>query len=258
MSPLPRSYARCTAPAPAPRGAPGPVRRPVRPGRFPALDDTEAAFARLAGDPGLLVRTPLGPLPPAPLRSLLTDPATSPTVRDSVWRTLIGRARGDGGVWLLVGVGCALPKLRSIAWHTTRNPHTDRGEVAQELLASFTHALLRLDPIPQQDVFGDLARAARGPAQHLADRARQVQRTHAPTPGPTAPPPPTGHPDLVLAELVRTGVIDRAEADLIGRHRLDGISLRRIAHEFGWYPMQATRRLRAAEHRVIAALAPTP
>ena len=46
------------------------------------------------------------------------------------------------------------------------------------------------------------------------------------------------------------------EADLIGRHRLEGHSLRRIAAERGWYPMKAHRILREAEKRVISALLP--
>jgi hypothetical protein len=52
-------------------------------------------------------------------------------------------------------------------------------------------------------------------------------------------------------------VIDQAEAELIGRHRLEGVSLRRLAAERGTYPMRLCRLLKAAETRVIAALTAT-
>jgi len=255
MSQLARLQARRAPVRLAPVAQPPTRRRRVRPGRFPILDAAESAFTALAADPGpLRVRTVLGMLPPALVRPVLTDPATSQAVVDGIWRTLAGRARGEGGVWLLLAAGCALPKLRSIAWHACRTPAADRDEIAQELLAAFTHALLHTDPLPEADALGELLRPARAAAHRLADQARQVARTHAPLPGPMAPPPPGGHPDFVLADLVRTGVITVEEADLIGLHRLEGLSLRRIAAERGSYPMQLSRRLRDAETRVITAL----
>lgn len=232
-----------------------PTRRRVRPGRFPVFDAAEAAFAALASDPGpLQVRTPLGPLTPALARAVLLAPSTDAQTVDAVWRSLVGRSRGEGGAWLLLATGCALPKLRSIAWHACRTPAADRDEIAQELLAAFAHALLHTAPIPETDVLGELLRPARAAAHRLADAGRQIARTRAPLPGPMAPAPPNGHPDFVLADLVRTGVISAEEAGLIGLHRLEGVSLRRIAAESGSYPMQLSRRLRDAESRVIAVL----
>jgi hypothetical protein len=255
MSALPHPHPRRAALRPTPVGAHTARRRRMRPGRFPVLDAAETAFAALAADPGpLRVRTAAGPLPPALVRPVLIDPATAPEALDALWRTLAGRARGEGGAWLLLATGCALPKLRSIAWHACRTKAVDRDEVAQELLTAFTHALLHTDPLPDADVLGEWLRPARAAAHRLADQARQIARTRAPLPGPMAPPPPGGHPDFVLADLVRAGVITTAEADLIGRHRLEGVSLRRIAAESGSYPMRLSRCLRDAENRVIAAL----
>lgn len=223
--------------------------------RYPVLDDAETAFVRLAdrlGAPRLC--TPLGLLSLSAVRALLLDVGTPLDVRDAVWRVLSEKARAEGGVWLLAAVGCALPKLRSMAWHATRTPGVDRDEVCQELLAAFSHALVRTDPLPEADVLGEFARLARNAGQAVADRVRAAQRRQVPL-GAAEPSRPLGHPDFVLAELVRSGVIDRTEADLIGRHRLEGVPLRAIAAERGWYPMQATRMLRAAEGRVVAALA---
>lgn len=246
-----------SAPVPAPAPARVAHRRRARPGRYPVLDAAEAAYARLTQDPGApRARTVLGVLPLAVIRPLLTEPSTPAPVVDGVWRTLAGRARGEGGIWILVGVGCALPKLRSAAWHATRNPQVDRGEVAGDVLAAFTDALLTLDPLPDTDVLGELVRPAHNAAQRTADQVRRAYRVHAPLPASYPPPQPPGHPDFVLADLVRDGVITTEEADLIGRHRLEGISLRRIAAGRGWYPMKAHRMLRDAEKRVISALLP--
>jgi hypothetical protein len=242
-------------PNPAPSRAT--ARRSARPGRYPALEAAEQAYARLIQDPAApRVRTQLGELPLAVIRPLLTDPATPAAVVDGIWRTLVGRARGQGGVWILAAVGCAVPKLRAAAWHATRNVLVERDEVAGAVLAAFTDVLLTLDPLPERDLLAELVRPAHNAAQHVADHVRRVQRAHAPLPASYAPPPPPGHPDFVLAGLVRDGVITTEEADLIGRHRLEGVSLRRIAAARGWYPVKAQRMLREAEKRVISALLP--
>lgn len=234
-------------------------RRVPRPGLYPAFDAAEQAFAHLAAGPAApRVRTQLGVLPLAVIRPLLTDPATPPPVVDGIWRTLAGRARGRGGEWILAAVGCALPRLRRAAWHAVSNPcAAERDEAAAVVLAVFTDALLTLEPLPEQAVLDELVRPAYNAAQRVSDQLRRAHLRHRPLPASFAPPPPTGHPDFVLADLVRDGVITTEEADLIGLHRLEGHSLRRIAAARGWYPMKAHRILRDAEKRVISALLPT-
>jgi hypothetical protein len=234
-------------------------RRGPRPGLYPAFDAAELAFTRLSADrQAPRVRTQLGMLPLAVVRPLLTDPSTPAQVVDGIWRTLAGRARGQGGEWILAAVGCALPRLRRAAWHAVSNPHhTERDETAAVVLAVFTDMLLTLDPLPERAVLDELVRPAYNAAQRATDQQRRAHRCHRPLPASFAPPPPPGHPDFVLADLVRDGVITREEAELIGLHRLEGHSLRRIAEVRGWYPMKAHRILRDAEKRVIAALLPT-
>ena len=249
---------RISASTPASSPACAARRRGARPGLYPAFDAAERAFAQLAREPAApRVRTQLGVLPLAVIRPLLTDPATPPRVVDGIWRTLAGRARGQGGEWILAGVGCALPRLRRAAWHAVSSPYgAERDEVAAAVLAVFTDALLTLDPLPERGVLDELVRPAYNAAQRVSDQLRRAHRCHRPLPASFAPPPPTGHPDFVLADLVRDGVITTVEAELIGLHRLEGHSLRRIAAARGWYPMKAHRILREAEKRVISALLP--
>lgn len=226
-----------------------------RAGRYPVLDAVEHAFARLAADPGTpLVRTVLGRLPLSVVRSILADPATPVPEADVIWRTLIGRARGNGGTWVLAAVGCALPRIRSGIWHATRDRQVERDEATQAALAAFTEALLTRDPVPIAGVLDELVRPAHNAAQTVADRVARDRIAHCKLSASIPPPTPSGHVDFVLADLVRDGVITREEAELIGRHRIEGTSLRRLADESGDYPVRLSRVLRDAEDRVVRAL----
>jgi hypothetical protein len=219
------------------------------------LDAVEHAFAHLAADPGTpRVRTTLGMLPLAVVRSILADPATPVVEADVVWRTLIGRSRAEGGGWLLAAVGCALPRIRSGIWHATRDRAVERDEAAQAALAAFTETVLTLDPIPVAGVLDELVRCARNAAQTVADRVVRERIAHRKLHASIPPQAPAGHVDFVLADLVRTGVITRAEADLIGRHRIEGTTIRRLAELNDVPRMRIQRRLDSAEARVVAAL----
>ena len=233
----------------------GSARRRRRASRYPALDAVEQAFARLAADPETpRVRTVEGRLPLPMVRSILADPATPVPEADVIWRTLIGRARGDGGTWVLAAVGCALPRIRSGIWHATRDSQVERDEAVQAALAAFTEAVLTLTPVPVFGVLDELVRPARNAAQTVADRVSRERIAHQKPHASIPPYAPSGHVDFVLADLVRDGVITAEEADLIGRHRFEGATIRRLA-ELNEVPrMRIQRRLDSAEARVIAAL----
>ena len=234
----------------------GSLRKRRRASRYPALDAVEQAFAQLAADPETpRVRTVLGKLPLPVVRSILADPATPVPEADVIWRTLIGRSRGDGGTWVLAAVGCALPRVRSGIWHATRDSQVERDEAVQAALAAFTEAVLALEPIPTFGVLDELVRHARNAAQTVADRVTRERIAHRKPHASIPPYAPSGHVDFVLADLVHDGVISREEADLIGRHRFEGATIRRLA-ELNEVPrMRIQRRLDSAEARVIAALA---
>ena len=256
-----QSPALCTEPARnSGVAAPCPAARTRRrAARYPVLDAVERAFVRLTNDPqSPHVRTVVGTLPLAVVRSVLTDPDTPVSVRDGIWRTLINHARGGESAWLLAVVGCALPRIRSGIWHATRDRRVDKDEAAQAALAAFTEAALTLNPLPDSRVLDDLVRCARNAAQTVADRTERDRVLSHRQPGSFPPPAPSGHPDFVLARLVRAGVITVEEADLIGRHRIEGTSIRLLAAARGTYPMRLHRQLHAAEERVAAALNSRP
>jgi hypothetical protein len=77
---------------------------------------------------------------------------------------------------------------------------------------------------------------------------------HTPAEESSVPPRPCGHPDFVLADAVRRGVITSEEADLIGRTRLEDVTLLAIARELGILYNAAKNRRWRAEARLVQAI----
>ena len=71
---------------------------------------------------------------------------------------------------------------------------------------------------------------------------------------PGGPVMPWGYPDFVLAAAVRCGVLTAAEAELIGRNRLEGVPLARIAAELQVSHSALCHRRRRAEARLTQAI----
>jgi hypothetical protein len=66
---------------------------------------------------------------------------------------------------------------------------------------------------------------------------------------------PWGHPDLVLAAAVRRGILTRAQAELIGRNRLEGVPLKKIATEIRIDHSALCKRRKKAEKAIADAIA---
>ena len=65
---------------------------------------------------------------------------------------------------------------------------------------------------------------------------------------------PWGHPDFVLATAVARGVLTQAQAQLIGRNRLEGIPLAQIAAETGISHNSLCNRRKRAEKAITEAI----
>ena len=65
---------------------------------------------------------------------------------------------------------------------------------------------------------------------------------------------PWGHPDFVLAAAVRRGILSKAQAELIGRNRLEGIPLAQIAGELGVSHSALCNRRKRAEKAITEAI----
>src|SRR3954471_15716858 len=116
------------------------------------LDAAEKAFLLLAEAPTHVPfdargfdRLPDRILPLDELRRLVLAAATSPEVRDAVWRELVVRARRDGPAWRVAAVGMAMPGLRRQAGLLAAGGHGDTHDLDSELLVGFMERLATVD-----------------------------------------------------------------------------------------------------------------
>jgi len=164
------------------------------------------------------------------VRDLLLDARVSGRARDAVWTHLVLRSRTEPDPWVVACAGMALPALASTASRlAARFAGVERADIHAAVLAGFTEALGRIG-LRKPNVEGRLNWAA-----HRAGRAEIQSALDAPTPSArlfrsTAPHPPWGHPDLVLARAVAAGVLTESEAALIVETRLEEQSLAAWAH----------------------------
>jgi hypothetical protein len=200
-----------------------------------ALDAADAAFRLLAAGPRPLALhasrlapgLPDRPVPVDELRVLLLHPATGPTARNAVWAELIRRARAGDAAWTVALAGIALPGLRRAVAVLAPAYRGDPADLQSEVLTGFLAAMraLDLDDLESVPLASRLCWAARRAGERLAyaDAAWSARRSDLDDQG-DAPDLPWGHPDLVLTP---------AQAELIGRNRLEGVPLSQIAAEAG-------------------------
>ncbi|MEV0598472.1 hypothetical protein AB0I82_04080 [Streptomyces sp. NPDC050315] len=187
------------------------------------------------------------------LRVILLHPACGYAAREAAWRHVVRRARTEGGLWTVAAVGLAMPGLKRIVAKIPAAAPVDVEEVEQEMLAAFLDELAVLDEAEDR-IPGRLCWAAHRTARRLWYRACADAGRHVPLADSAAPPPPYGHPDLVLSRAVAAAVITRAEAELIGRTRLEDVSVRTVAAERGVSERHIYRLRSRAEHRLLVAL----
>ena len=210
----------------------------------------------LDGDIPQDVRTQLPPgrILLRPLRDLLLRRQTPLAVRDAVWRVLIRRARGDRSTWLVVALGMAMPGLRREVRALTPDSAVDRDDVESALAEGFVAELYRVD-VTARALCARLVRAAHraGVKQVYHDAAaRGVVWSQFAS---CAPQTPWGHPDFVLLDAVRAGVLSRAEAWLIGVTRLERAAVDEVASALGERPNTVVVRRHRAERRLRDAIA---
>jgi hypothetical protein len=215
--------------------------------RFPAgpldaLDAADAAFRLLTAGPRplavhasrLAAGLPDRPVPLDELRVLLLHPATTARARNRVWAELVRRARAGDPAWVIGLTGIALPGLRRAVASLAAAYRGDPADLQSEVLTGFLAAMRGLDPddLDSVPLASRLCWAAwrAGKALAYAD-ADYASRRRDLDDQSGAPELPWGHPDFVLAAAVRRGVLTPAQAGLVGRNRLEGVPLARIAAE---------------------------
>jgi hypothetical protein len=185
------------------------------------------------------------------LRGALLGESMAREVRDRVWRRLIADAR-DHEEWMVAALGLAMPALKASAKDLCKGLDPRAAEeVEEEILAGFVAALRQADTDWHR-----LAWTLRCRAHRSGLRARKEALAQ---PVPVADLrstvlTPTGNPDMVLQAAVHQGVISVEEADVIGRTRLEGVSLTSLARERGEAYWRLAKRRSRAERRLADAI----
>jgi hypothetical protein len=187
------------------------------------------------------------------LRDILLHPATGQRCRDEAWRLIVRRAREGEAAWVVGAAGVALPGLRKVARGLADGFRGDVADVNAAVLAGFIDGLHRIDP-DRPGLCRRLQWAAYR-AGLLARYAREgVPRVSLPARESAPPPHPWGHPDLLLADAVAKRVLSPLQAELIGRSRLEGFTLKQVADELGIGREAAYSARRRGEARLVAAI----
>jgi hypothetical protein len=230
-----------------------------RPASGTLLDEIDYRFRLLTAGPDPLAvdgrhlghGLPRRPIPLPELSAILMHPSCGFEARDEVWRLLVTNARTGDAQWTVGAVGVALPGLRHAAHRLSR---TYNGDVQAALVAEFVAALatVGLDRPGVVSRLLDAASSAARAALRASEPAASGEANFAP--GSAVPPPPYGHPDLVLARAVAVGVLSAEDADLIGTTYLEDVTVAEYADRIGVSRWTVYKRRRAAEARLVEAI----
>lgn len=225
------------------------------------LDIAQQAFFRLvtgphpvAVDGRLFTGLPDRPVPLDDLRDRLLRRTCPMRVRDAVWAHLVLRSRLEGGTWTVGCVGMAMPALLAATAKLSAAVAGDPSDVHAAVLEGFLTELAKIN-LRKPKIALRLRWAA-----YRAGHACVRDALDAPMPigtggySSTPPPPPFGHPDLVLLRAVADGVLTAEEAELIGSTRLERRSLAEAAAARGSNAGAVQVARRRAERRLLAYL----
>ncbi|WP_395107266.1 hypothetical protein [Actinomadura sp. SCN-SB] len=187
------------------------------------------------------------------LRSILLRPATGRRACDAAWRHVTEEAQSGAPAWVIGAVGLALPALWRIAGDLAEGYRGEAEELHAAMLAGFVDALHRLDT--GRPAIITRLRWAAYRAGLLARYSRQALLPMSQSRPESAPPPqPWGHPDLLLADAVAKRVLSPLAAELIGRSRLEDMTLKQAAAELGVGVQAAYKARQRGERRLVAAI----
>ena len=188
-----------------------------------------------------------------PLRDLLLRADTPLLVRDGVWRELIRRARLDRSSWLVAALGMAMPGLRREVRGLLASFRGDRDDLESAVAEGFVTELYRVD-VAGAALCARLVRAGRRAGVKQAYQDAVVDAAPWSLFASRAPRAPWGHPDLVLVDALRKGVLTRQEAWLIGTTRLEGVPVDQVAVLLGERPNTVSVRRHRAEVKLRDAI----
>lgn len=223
------------------------------------FDALESSFRLLCQGPSPLAidgRELGSPFPPRPiplteLGAMLLHPSTPYTARDRAVRLLIVRASERGGSWTVGLAGVLLPGMRAALSSLAKAWPAGGQDLEADALVALIEAIPVFDasaePVAARLVWRVASSARRRLAKEMAAMGRQVPGAH-----PAEPHRGWGHPDFVLGDAVRAGVVSVEEAELIGQTRLGDTSVCDYAQGLGLGDSTMRMRRMRAERRLVA------
>lgn len=210
-----------------------------------------------AADCGTGLGLPGGMVNLATLREWMLTHPTDYAARDAVWRTLIGRARAEGGSWRLAALGMAMPALVRMSEQLSAGYRGDRHDLDAELVVGFLTALDSGTDPSRPAPYASLLMAAFRAAH--ARRAADSELVSVPdieviAAGPRVPRRPYGHPDLLVHRAAQLGIIAAADVEPFIEVRVAGRDIRVAAARLGVTVECLRMRLLRAGERLAEAL----
>jgi hypothetical protein len=187
------------------------------------------------------------------LKKLLLGRSMSRPEQDAVWRELVIRARRDGPAWVIACVGLAMPGLRRAVRRVGTDWASPMVDLHAEVLEGFLTQLKKVD-LDDDRIAGKLVDAGTRRARKARDADADASAIHVNRPWSRAPLNPWDHPDWVLARAFAAGVIDWEEHCLIGRTRLEGHTVAKVAAAMGIRAAVAGDWRRKAELKLADAI----
>jgi hypothetical protein len=181
------------------------------------------------------------------LRAMLLHPSVGFQARDAALAALVRRAKREGGAATVGLAGVLLPGLRRATGPLAAACPGRVHDLEAEALAGLLEAVTTMPEAIERVAAWLVWRAVRA-AHRLLETERAWRTRTQPPVASAAPPRPAGHPDLVLADAVRDGVVSARDAELVGETRIGGVRLCDLARRWGQpYKTLAKRRDRAED-----------
>ncbi|KAA9165756.1 hypothetical protein FPZ12_004505 [Amycolatopsis acidicola] len=189
-------------------------------------------------------------LPIDEVRILLLKRRTSWVTKDAVWRELIRRAHATPEPWTTIAAAMMMPGLKHIGAKLGDRFPGDRNDLDSEILEGFLQALDLADPQAPK-VYGQLYWAAfrRGHEVCNAEKRRAMTQSEL-TETTTNLRSASGHPDLVLADALLSGVVTRQQADLVSDVLLDHKDRTTAGKRLGMSRFQVAAALNSASRHI--------
>jgi hypothetical protein len=193
---------------------------------------------------------PAEQMPLDEVRVLLLKRQTTWVTKDAVWQELGKRAHATPEPWTMVAAGMMMPGLKHIGSKLGARYLGDRNDLDSEILEGFLQALDIAD-VHASKLYAQLYWAAFRRGHEACNRERRLAMSRSELTEAIADLRPAGgHPDIVLAGAMLSGVVTPQQADLVSDVLLDRDDRSTAAKRRGMSRHQVASQLNTASRHL--------